>query len=59
MEVRMLPQDIDPSLRVGEPLLESLEDGFSAPAQDSGNEAAPPADAGNAPAPALGPISPF
>lgn len=28
----MTPQDIDPSLRTAEPLLETLEDGFSPPA---------------------------
>jgi hypothetical protein len=53
----MIPNDIDPSLRTGEPMLESLDDGFSPPTHDTqppqaaGQEAAAP--------PELGPKSPF
>lgn len=54
----MRPDDIDPSLRAGEPLLESLEDGFSPPAAAEGPPAAE-AEPGAAPQPALGPKSPF
>lgn len=53
----MNPADIDPSLRA-EPLLESLDDGFSPPARD---DETPPAGA-TAPLPAeptLGAKSPF
>ncbi len=51
-------QAIDPSLCTGEPLLESLDDGFSPPAdarapQESQSGPAEPAD------PVLGPQSPF
>lgn len=55
----MSPNDIDPSLRTGEPLLESLDDGFSPPARASEQ---PPASRADAPEPAqrpLGPQSPF
>jgi len=38
----MIPADIDPSLCSGEPLLESLEDGFSPPHHEEGH-AVPPA----------------
>ena len=30
----MIPHDIDPSLHTSEPMLESLDDGFSPPDQD-------------------------
>jgi hypothetical protein len=55
----MIPNDIDPSLRAGEPLLESLEDGFSPPQREA--DAIPPAqaDPGQPPESALGPQSPF
>ena len=55
----MTPNDIDPSLRAGEPLLESLDDGFSPPAH--AGDGPPPGEAqpGLAPEPALGPKSPF
>jgi hypothetical protein len=55
----MSPNDIDPSLRTGEPLLESLDDGFSPPSRST--ESAPASDAkGAEPAElALGPKSPF
>lgn len=56
----MNPDHIDPSLRTGEPLLESLEDGFSPPARDA--EPAQPGSDGQAATPAdfaLGPKSPF
>lgn len=54
----MKPVDIDPSLRPAEPLLESLDDGFSPPAR------AEPPVAGEQPAPVpgepvLGAKSPF
>jgi hypothetical protein len=54
----MRPDDIDPSLRGGEPLLESLEDGFSPP---PAAESAPAAEAQPVHLPdlALGPKSPF
>lgn len=49
--------DIDPSLCAGEPLLESLEDGFSPPAETTAEEqevgTAEPAER------TLGPQSPF
>ncbi|HET8745167.1 MAG TPA: hypothetical protein VFM98_06165 [Ramlibacter sp.] len=54
----MMPNDVDPSLCAGEPLLESLEDGFSPPAHAP--EAAPPEAEPRQPAEAaLGPKSPF
>jgi hypothetical protein len=58
-ELRMIPNDIDPSLRSGEPLLESLDDGFSPPQRET--DGAPPAEAepGQPPELALGPQSPF
>lgn len=52
----MIPADIDPSLRSGEPPPERLDDGFSPPAQ----HAQPLPEPGAHPAePALGPKSPF
>lgn len=56
----MIPDDIDPSLCAGEPLLDSLEDGFSPPARDDDGEgtAAPPAP-GQPPESTLGHKSPF
>jgi hypothetical protein len=54
----MIPADIDPSLCAGEPLLESLDDGFSPPPRDE----APGEAQSDAPQPAdlaLGPKSPF
>ncbi|HYE40044.1 MAG TPA: hypothetical protein VEB23_08945 [Ramlibacter sp.] len=53
----MTPADIDPSLCAAEPLLDTLEDGFSPPAQPQAqqqDEAKPPAE----PQP-LGAKSPF
>jgi hypothetical protein len=58
-EVRMIPNDIDPSLRAGEPLLESLDDGFSPPQRDTDSVAPADADPGQPPERALGPKSPF
>ena len=55
----MQPRDVDPSLCAGEPLLESLEDGFSPPPREAENGAAPRPGAGEAPEAALGPKSPF
>ena len=53
----MIHADIDPSLRA-EPLLESLDDGFSPPAQAT--DEAPAQQPGPAPAePVLGGKSPF
>ena len=54
----MIPADIDPSLRATEPLLDSLDDGFSPPARD--DEVAP-VEHPTPPPPAtgLGPKSPF
>jgi hypothetical protein len=54
----MIPADIDPSLCTAEPLLESLDDGFSPPVPaDEGRQAAP---ASPLPAePSLGTKSPF
>jgi len=53
----MNSDDIDPSLRAAEPLLESLEDGFSPPVQST--QPLPTDDAGDPAEPALGPKSPF
>ncbi|GAB3767458.1 hypothetical protein GCM10028796_29230 [Ramlibacter monticola] len=50
--------DIDPSLRAGEPLLESLEDGFSPPPSAEGPPVAE-AEPAASPEPALGSKSPF
>lgn len=50
----MIPDDVDPSLRTGEPKLERLDDGFSPPPQEPApvlSEEAPPG--------ALTPKSPF
>jgi hypothetical protein len=55
----MITHDIDPSLCAGEPLLETLDDGFSPPQHEP---AAPPgaqAESSEPAAPALGPKSPF
>ena len=56
----MCPDDIDPSLRAGEPLLESLEDGFSPPVP-AVERVEPAADGQPAlpPESVLGPKSPF
>lgn len=55
----MSPNDIDPSLRAGEPLLESLDDGFSPPPRPAESQAAPQAEGGSPPEHALGTKSPF
>lgn len=55
----MIPNDIDPSLRAGEPLLESLEDGFSPPVHDAPPQPAADADAALPAEAALGPKSAF
>lgn len=55
----MIPNDIDPSLRGGEPLLESLDDGFSPPQREADAASPPQADAGQPPELALGTQSPF
>jgi len=55
----MIPNDIDPSLRAGEPLLETLEDGFSPPAAASDTPAPRAADSALPPEEVLGPQSPF
>jgi hypothetical protein len=55
----MSPGDIDPSLRTGEPLLESLDDGFSPPPTVPDPAPAPDAQAGTAPECGLGSQSPF
>lgn len=55
----MIPNDIDPSLRAGEPLLDSLEDGFSPPPREADAMPPPQADPGQAPEAALGNKSPF
>ena len=51
-------EDIDPSLRPSEPLLESLDDGFSPPAQGA-NPAQPQSGQGAPVEPALGAKSLF
>lgn len=57
----MTPSDIDPSLRAAEPLLESLEDGFSPPiVKEAQQDPAPSGPQAAAPAePQLGAKSPF
>jgi len=55
----MRSKDVDPSLCAGEPLLESLEDGFSPPAREEENGVVPPPQADEGPQAALGPKSPF
>lgn len=55
----MTPDDIDPSLCTAEPLLDSLEDGFSPPARDDGEGTAAQPARGLPPEPALGGKSPF
>jgi hypothetical protein len=55
-EADMNPQDIDPSLRAAEPLLESLHDGFSPPLPANEREANEETEIGE---PALGPQSAF
>ena len=57
-EVDMKHADVDASLCAGEPLLESLDDGFSPPAQPS-PEAAEPTRPEQQPQPAFGPQSAF
>ena len=52
----MNPHDIDPSLRASEPLLESLDDGFSPPAGPDEHEAHEKTQVGG---PTLGPQSAF
>jgi hypothetical protein len=55
----MNPNDIDPSLRTGEPLLESLDDGFSPPRREADSKAAPQPEPGEPAELALGTQSPF
>ena len=55
----MIPNDIDPSLCAGEPLLDTLEDGFSPPQRDAEATPPPEAESGEAPELALGTKSPF
>ena len=55
----MIPNDVDPSLCTGEPLLESLDDGFSPPPREGDGTAVPPAEPGQPPELSLGPQSPF
>jgi len=56
----MVPNDIDPSLCAGEPLLESLEDGFSPPAGNAAPQPSPSGPDGAAAAEVtLAPKSPF
>jgi hypothetical protein len=52
----MNPHDIDPSLRATEPLLESLDDGFSAPVVSPEHEAHEKTEIGET---TLGPQSAF
>jgi hypothetical protein len=52
----MNPHDIDPSLRAAEPLLESLEDGFSPPAGSPEHETREKTEVGET---TLGPQSAF
>jgi hypothetical protein len=54
----MIPADIDPSLCAGEPLLDSLEDGFSPPVRNPTAAEVPPATA-EPPEATLGPQSAF
>jgi hypothetical protein len=54
----MTHDDIDPSLRAAEPLLESLDDGFSPPADTHPREPRP-AGADEHPQTTLSPKSPF
>jgi hypothetical protein len=58
-EVRMIPNDVDPSLCAAEPLLDSLDDGFSPPARQGDASAPAEADPGEPGEPVLGPKSPF
>jgi len=53
-----MPNDVDPSLCAAEPLLESLEDGFSPPAH-APEAPASAAEADQPPELALGTKSPF
>lgn len=55
----MIPDDIDPSLRTGEPMLESLDDGFSPPAREAPPQVPDEGDTGLAPELTLGKKSPF
>jgi hypothetical protein len=55
----MISKDIDPSLCAGEPLLESLDDGFSPPQRETEAAGVPQDESGEPPEPALGPKSPF
>jgi hypothetical protein len=58
-EVHMATDDIDPSLRAGEPLLESLDDGFSPPQRHDPQPQQPMTPPGIPPEFGLGPQSPF
>jgi hypothetical protein len=55
----MSPNDIDPSLRTGEPLLESLDDGFSPPPRPAEPPPAAQAEGAGPPERTLGNKSPF
>lgn len=54
----MIPADIDPSLCAGEPLLDSLEDGFSPPVRNPATAEGQPATSEPSEA-TLGPQSAF
>jgi hypothetical protein len=55
----MIHKDVDASLCAAEPLLESLDDGFSPPEREPATAAVPQEDAGEPPEQALGTKSPF
>jgi hypothetical protein len=55
----MRPNDIDPSLCAGEPLLETLDDGFSPPPRSVESPPATDAQGAQPPEQALGTQSPF
>jgi hypothetical protein len=57
-EAAMIPADIDPSLCAGEPLLDSLDDGFSPPVREQAQVPAQP-DPAEASEATLGPKSAF
>jgi hypothetical protein len=60
MEAAMNPHDIDPSLLPGEPLNDSLDDGFSARVDGDAQQHQPQEAAHAVPAqPQLSPKSPF
>jgi len=55
----MMPNDVDPSLCAAEPLLESLEDGYSPPMPAADGVPPPQREASEPPELALGTKSPF